>query len=141
MPIDVAATGQDGVLGLPTDINRAGWWNGSSRLGDPYGVIVVAAHVDSFSQGIGPFAELLGMRPGRTIRLAGRDHGQRFRVASVSFQPRTSLPERTSAFTAHGDRRLVLITCGGPYDVDRGGYRDNLIVMAAPLGGLHPLGR
>ena len=30
-------------------------------------------------------------------------------------------------------RRLVLVTCGGPFDARRGHYRDNIVVTAVPL--------
>ena len=59
MRIDASATAADGELAIPTDVDRAGWWDGSSRIGDPFGGIVVAAHIDSFDQGLGRFAELL----------------------------------------------------------------------------------
>jgi hypothetical protein len=140
MSVDAAVTGMDKVLKLPADVDRAGWWDGSSRLGDPYGTIVLAAHVDSVPAGIGPFAELLGARPGQRIRLAGADRSQMFEIASVRLQPRASLSESSPAFSAFGDLRLVLITCGGPFDAGHGGYRDNLIVVATPVGGLKPLG-
>ncbi|MET0930972.1 MAG: class F sortase [Aeromicrobium sp.] len=133
MPVDVAATGEDGVLDLPTDIDRAGWWDGGSRIGEPYGAIVLAAHVDSVTDGIGPFAELLEMRRGQRIRLEGAGSAQQFEVASVRLTPRASLSERASIFSVRGPLRLVLITCAGPFDADRGGYRDNLVVVATPV--------
>lgn len=141
MRIDVAVTRKDGTLGLPSDIYRAGWWDGSSRLGDPYGAIVVAAHVDSLDAGLGPFANLLEVRSGHTVRLVGPSISQEFRVVSVTFQPRVSLSERPETLAPHGDQRLVLITCGGPFDADHGGYRDNVIVTAAPRGAPQPLRR
>ena len=134
MAVDEVATGKDGVLDLPSDIYRAGWWDGGSRLGDPYGVIVLAAHVDSVTKGVGPFAELLGTRPGQRIRVAGTGLAQTFRIASVHLEPRASLSEDTALFSVHGPLRLVLITCGGPFDAGGGGYRDNLVVLADPVG-------
>ncbi|MGI8993003.1 MAG: hypothetical protein ACR2FP_01765, partial [Nocardioidaceae bacterium] len=44
--VRVASTSGTGELVLPHDINQAGWWDGSARLGDPYGAVVIAAHVD-----------------------------------------------------------------------------------------------
>ena len=38
----------------------------------------------------------------------------------------------TSIFTRTGERRLVLVTCGGPFDAARRRYRDNVIVTALP---------
>jgi Sortase domain len=127
-----AATGRTGVLQVPDDIGSAGWWDGGSRVGDPYGPIVVAAHVDSFTQGIGKFAELLGMHPGQEVLLESPHLVQRFVVESAELVPKTSLATDSQAFAPGGDGRLVLITCGGTYDPDQGGYQDNMVVVASP---------
>lgn len=136
MPVDVVATAGNGVLGLPSDIDRAGWWDGGSGIGDSYGAMVLAAHVDSISEGIGPFAELLRARPGQRIRVAGSDSDQVFEIVSVRLAPRASLSSDTDIFSVHQPLRLILITCAGPFDAGRGGYRDNLIVAADPVGHL-----
>lgn len=133
MHVDVASTGADGVLQLPENISRAGWWEGSSRLGDPYGSTVLAAHVDSFTQGIGPFAALLSAHPGERVLVMGPHLAQPFRVVSARFVPKTSLTPGSHAYSAYGRRRLVMITCGGPYDPGNGGYQDNVVVVATPL--------
>jgi hypothetical protein len=38
----------------------------------------------------------------------------------------------SSATTPGTDPRLILVTCGGPFDQARHRYRDNLIVYAVP---------
>ena len=38
-----------------------------------------------------------------------------------------------SIYTRTGAARLVLVTCGGPFDARAGHYRDNVIVTATPL--------
>lgn len=129
-----AATGRTGVLLVPDDIGRAGWWDGSARIGDPFGSIVIAAHVDSFTQGIGKFAELLNMHQGDEVRLESADLRQTFRVASAHLEPKTSLAHDTRVFAQDGDERLVLLTCGGPYNPELGGYLDNMVVVANPEG-------
>lgn len=134
LPVDPADALRDGALAVPRDIRRAGWWTGSSRLGDPFGSVVLAAHVDSFTQGVGPAAELLSARPGDRVRVAARHTVQWYRVSSVRMVPRADLRHETVVFSAAGDRRLVLITCGGSYDASRGGYADNVVVVARPDG-------
>ncbi len=129
-----AATDSTGVLGVPDDIGRAGWWDGSSRIGDPYGSIVVAAHVDSFTQGVGKFAELLDMHPGDRVQLQSADLEQTFRVVTAHLESKSSLAADSRVFAADGGSRLVLITCGGAYDPDLGGYQDNMVVIAIPEG-------
>ncbi len=136
MTVKVSATATTGELKIPTDINQAGWWDGGARLGDPFGAIVVAAHVDSFTQGIGRFAELLSVHPDDALRLDSRHLSQKFRVVSARLVPKTSVTATSSVYSAQGPPRLVLITCGGAYDPSLGGYQSNLVVIAEPKGRL-----
>jgi hypothetical protein len=137
LAVEIAATDARGTLALPEPVARAGWWQDSARLGDPFGAIVIAAHVDSFAEGIGPMAELLNAEAGDVVRLEARSLSQSFEVTSATFVPRSTLADQAATLSFAGVRRLVLITCGGPYTRGRG-YRDNLIVVAEPSG---PLGR
>ena len=45
-----------------------------------------------------------------------------------------ALATRSGAFDQTIGHRLVLITCTGAYDASRGGYADNLVVTALPIG-------
>ena len=67
VPLRPADTRSDGSLAVPDDIRVAGWWRGGARLGDPFGSTLLAAHVDSFTQGLGPYASLLSVRPGQRL--------------------------------------------------------------------------
>ena len=135
--VDSTATGPDGELEIPTDVRRAGWWDGSSRLGDPFGSVVVAAHVDSFSQGLGRFAELFSVRPGAEIWASSPGLAQRYEVRSAGLVAKSTVTAGADVFSVAGDPRLVLITCGGAYDPATG-YEDNLVVVAYPVGPLEP---
>jgi hypothetical protein len=134
--VEVRAVGTrgDGVLDVPTDIRKAGWWRGGSRLGDPFGPTVIAAHIDSRTQGLGPYVELLRVRRGDEIALRSANLVERFRVASLRLVPRSSLAGVTDIFSPEGPRRLVMVTCAGPFDATRGGYQNLAIVTARPAG-------
>ena len=133
MRVRVSATARGGDLAIPANIKQAGWWDGGSRLGDPYGGIVIAAHVDSFTQGLGRFAELLTMRPGDFVTLTSAHLREQFRVVSADLVPKSSVSATSDLFSAQGRPRLVLITCGGAY-TPAAGYRSNMVVTATPLG-------
>lgn len=134
VPVRAVGTASDGTLAVPEDIRVAGWWEGSARLGDPFGSTLVAAHVDSFTQGLGPFAGLLGVRPQQRITLTSAHLTQSFRVVSLELVPRGTLAQHPRIFSPRGPRRLTLVTCAGPYDPDRGGYQ-NLAVVTARADG------
>ena len=50
-------------------------------------------------------------------------------VESVARLPKTDLPVG-EVFARDGAPRLTLVTCGGPFDYDAHGYRDNVVVFA-----------
>jgi len=131
--VHAVSTGPDGLLGVPGDITRAGWWRGGSAVGDPLGSTLVAAHVDSTTQGLGPFAVLLGVRPGQRVVLASATLRQSFRVTSLRLLPKDSLVRHRWVYSASGLRRLVLATCAPPYVRDRGGYQNLAVVTADPV--------
>lgn len=130
VPVRVAGTSDRGLLQVPRDIRAAGWWDGGARLADAYGTIVIAGHVDSAKQGLGPFAELLSTQHGDRIVVRGRKTQQTFAVTSVDQVPKASLDTRDDIFAPSGRLRLVLITCAGAYDPARGGYQDLAVVTA-----------
>lgn len=134
VPISGVGTTPAGLLDVPDDVETAGWWRGGSRLGDPFGSVLVAAHVDSRTQGLGPFAELLTLEPGARVTLRSRGLRQGFRIGARRLVPQGSLTDDGWIFDASGALRLTLVTCAPPYDPDRGGYQNLAVVTAVPLG-------
>ncbi|MER7245941.1 class F sortase [Kribbella sp. NPDC000426] len=128
------ATTVDGQLQVPAMPQRVGWWDGGAEAGDPFGSVVLAGHVDSKNDGIGFFARLLNVRPGETVVLNGAGHTASYRVVSIRSVRKDALATKSGAFDQTGDHRLVLITCTGAYHRDQGGYEDNLVVTAIPIG-------
>ena len=58
----------------------------------------------------------------------GRTFG--YRVVSVRSYPKADLP--TGVWSRQGPARLVLVTCGGPFDQKTRHYRDNVVLTAVP---------
>jgi len=134
VPVSTAGTTGAGVLDVPDDVDVAGWWRGGSRIGDPFGSILVAAHVDSVAEGLGPFADLLTVREGARIRLEASGLRQTFAVQSRRLVPQGSLVDDAWIYDAAGPLRLTLVTCAPPYDASRGGYQNLAVVTALPVG-------
>jgi hypothetical protein len=120
-----------GVLGIPTDIHRVGWWGDGSSPGNRRGAILIAGHRDSARAGAGAFFKLAAAQPGELIQLVTAG-GSRFayRVATIRSYPKAGLP--TTVYATDGPPRLVLVTCGGPFNTATGHYRDNIVVTAVP---------
>ena len=120
-----------GALAIPKNIDRAGWWRDGAAPGDTEGTILIAGHVDSAARGAGAFYPLKSARAGDIVELASDDgKTRRFRVTTIKTVRKTDLPQ--GIFTRGGARRLVLVTCGGPFNEALGHYRDNIVVTAVP---------
>lgn len=132
--ISAVGTTPTGLLDVPADVAVAGWWEGGARLGDPFGSVLVAAHVDSRTQGTGPFAELLEVGRGTRLLLVSAGLRQSFEVRSRRLVPQGSLVDDSWLFDASGPSRLTLVTCAPPYVASRGGYQNLAVVTARPLG-------
>lgn len=133
------STRRDGRLDVPQDPGAAGWWRGSSRVGDPSGSTLLAAHIDSPRQRLGPFAELYDARPGLRLVLRSAGLRQDFRVRSVRLIRRESLAAHPDLYSPTGTRQLVLVTCAPPYDPAHGGYRNLVVLVARPSGPATPM--
>lgn len=131
VPIRPAST-SGGELDVPADTGIAAWWRGGSRVGDPFGSTLVAAHVDSTSQGLGPFAELLTVGRGDRVVLESAHLTQEFAVDSLRLVPQGPLADEEWLFEPSGPHRLTLVTCAPPYDRDNGGYQNLAVVTAVP---------
>lgn len=138
VPVRAVSTGSSRRLLVPGDIRVAGWWRGSASVGDPFGSTLIAGHVDSATQGLGPYAELLRARPGQLIVVRSAHLRQEFRVRSLRLVPQGSLARETGMFAPTGLRRLTLVTCAPPYERARGGYQRLAVVTAAAVGGPAP---
>jgi len=134
VPVQAVSTGRHGQLDVPDDPRTAGWWRGSSRVGDPSGKTLLAAHIDSTRQRLGPFVELYDSHPGLPLVLRSAGLRQDFRVRSVRLIRRTSLTARPELYSPSGTRQLVLVTCAPPHDPRHGGYQNLAVLVAEPSG-------
>jgi LPXTG-site transpeptidase (sortase) family protein len=120
-----------GALGVPPLIHRLGWWLDGMAPGSSTGSTLIAGHVDSAKGGPGAFNRLHEAHRGDSVQVTTSNGQTRtYRVISVQVMLKSKLP--TSIFSRRGRPRLVLVTCGGPFDPSIGRYRDNVVVTAVP---------
>lgn len=139
LPVRAVSTTSNGLLDVPEEIRSAGWWRGGSRVGDPFGSTLIAAHVDSTTEGLGPFAVLLGARPGQRVTVRSKTLQQTFEIRTLRLRPRGSIGSRSVLHSPDGRRRLTLVTCASPYVPALGGYQNLAVVVADPLSEPVPL--
>jgi hypothetical protein len=101
---------------------------GGAAPGDATGSIVIVGHIN-YAGVTGALARLPQTRPGEIATLTEDHRALRYRILAIRTYPKTSgLPG--SVFAKNGPVRLVLITCGGPFDSSTGNYEDNIVAYA-----------
>jgi hypothetical protein len=125
----VTSTGS--VLAVPVDARIVGWWVSSARPGASTGSVVMDGHVDSATQGLGALFGLTGLRIGDRLVVSTTTQQVAYRVIGRRvFSKTPGLPREL--FETSTAARLVVISCGGPFDRRTGSYEDNVVVFAVP---------
>ncbi|MCX6431581.1 MAG: class F sortase, partial [Actinobacteria bacterium] len=97
------------------------------------GSAVLVAHRDGREQGRGVFYWLGNLSVGDKIFVkTSAGETLPYKVVARELIKKKSLPYE-ELFAVDGDPRLTLISCGGYYDRNHGGYQDNVVVTAVPL--------
>lgn len=128
-PVGVAA---DGQMELPDTPSVLGWYRfGPAAVAGEPGSAVIAGHLDTLRDGVGPLVRLREVQVGDLVRVVGTDgRPEAYEVTRVQRFDRQALPPEI--FARSGPHRLRVITCGGEYLPDAGGYQQNLVVTAVP---------
>jgi hypothetical protein len=128
----VAVRAIHGVLGVPGDPRELGWWADGAAAGAARGTVVLDGHVDSAVSGEGALFDLTRLQVGDAV-VVTTTPGQTVRfvvTARRRYLKAAGLPP--DLFRTDGPPRLVLITCGGPFDRSARSYLDNIVVFASP---------
>ena len=131
IPVGVEA---GGWLAIPPDPLTVGWWAGGGSPGQPTGAVVLAGHIDSAASGPGALLRLQDVRPGDSVTVAAAGRAYPYRVAAVRAYTKSELPV-AAVFGQQVTARLVIVSCGGPFDAATGHYLDNIVAYAVPNGG------
>lgn len=127
------ATEENGTLIPPRAPGEVGLWSGSAALDASFGEVTIVGHVNW--RGMAPFAfgKLAYLRGGDLV-VTSDAHGAQtaWRVLRVFARAKTGGVDPRAFAGPRGPRQLVLITCGGAFDVRLGSYSDNVYVRAVP---------
>ncbi len=117
----------DGTVEVPTVPATAGWF-GLGTVPGRRGSAVILGHVDSVD-GPAVFAGLSTLRTSDRVRVVLSDDGLvEFEVAGVETYANADFPAQRVYAGSRRARALNLVTCGGEYDRERGGYQSNVVV-------------
>ncbi|SDO68700.1 Sortase family protein [Nakamurella panacisegetis] len=117
----------NGSLELPEEVNTVTRWTGGADPAGKQGTTLVAGHVDNKYQGEGALFWIHTLQAGDVIYLTTDKKATRWKVTGMESFVKRSLPASVFAGSS-GPRRLVLVTCGGPFA--NGNYEDNVVVTA-----------
>jgi LPXTG-site transpeptidase (sortase) family protein len=122
------------ALDIPEDITKVGWYELGVPPGADQGSAVLVAHRDGRVQGHGVFYNLGQLGVGDKVAVTAEDGTVlRYKVVARELISKKRLPLE-ELFAVDGPARLTLISCGGYYDRANGGYQDNIVVTAIPIG-------
>jgi hypothetical protein len=142
----------DGTLYVPADPKQVAWASQDAMPGSDRGTAILVSHVNYVINGrtvAGAFADLaeyIDRAVGRTLTLTLSDgRTLRYRITggheyakddlAGNPQLRKVLYNQTLTY-GPADRpsgRLLLVSCGGPFDPVSGEYQDNVFVYALPI--------
>lgn len=133
---DIVSVGLDraNAVVVPEDIRRVGWYRHAAAPGTAQGSAVLVAHRDGREQGKGVFYDLglLDLGDRVVVTTQGGDR-VRYRVVARELLQKSAFGDAApDLFAIDGDARLTLISCGGYYDPNAGGYQANIVVTAIP---------
>lgn len=121
---------RDRTVEVPENPDVAGWFRHGTVPGR-LGSAVVLGHVDS-RRGPAVFYRLSTLRPGSRIEVRLSDGVVvEFAVSRVVSYPNRDFPARRVYAGNPRRRTLSLVTCGGAYDANAGGYQSNVVVYSS----------
>jgi hypothetical protein len=134
-PIVKVGTTPDGELDVPKNPLKVGWWQYGAKPGATTGTAILAGHIN-YAGVTGPMATIGKLDPGDEVDVFGQQnadskHEVKFRVTGVRTYHKTHLPYQ-EIFDQKSIGRIVIVTCGGPFDAATGNYLDNIVVFAVP---------
>lgn len=132
MPVVSRGVDDRGAMALPASAFTVGWYRFGSRPLEGAGATVLARPRRHEGRGRRPLAGLGAVRAGDLIDVRAGSRTVAYRTTSVS-RIGKALIDLPAVFSRAGAPRLHLVTCGGAYLPEDGGYQDNVVVVARRL--------
>jgi len=123
----------DRTVQVPKDADDAGWYRNGPAPGEN-GSAVILGHVDS-TTGPAVFYRLKNLERGEKVAVRLSDDSvAHYQVVRVALYANEDFPAQKVYSASVGKPALNLVTCGGSYDRDAGGYQSNVVVYTKYLG-------
>ncbi|ALS80337.1 class F sortase [Planococcus sp. ANT_H30] len=119
---------ENGEMAVPDNIEDVSWFSPGYQPGQN-GRAVIAGHVDGID-GPAIFWDLSQLQLGDEVVVEGKDKTLIFKIHTME-SVALDLADVSNVFGYTSSPELVLITCSGTYDFDRGTREERLIVYAS----------
>ncbi|AQU80997.1 sortase [Planococcus faecalis] len=119
---------ENGDMAVPDNIEDVSWFSPGYQPGQN-GRAVIAGHVDGID-GPAIFWDLSKLQLGDKVVVEGKDRTLIFKIHTME-SVALDLADVSNVFGYTSSPELVLITCSGTYDFDRGTREERLIVYAS----------
>jgi hypothetical protein len=142
----------DRTLYIPADPKQVSWASADAMPGSSHGTAILTSHINYVINGqlvIGALSDLaiyarksigqpirLHLADGRTLTyriVAGREYTKEQLAAKPSLRKELYDQSKVYGSAAHPTGRLLLVSCGGPFDEFTGEYEDNVFLYALPV--------
>ena len=130
-PVVPTGVTRAGNAQIPRDGDVVGWYEFGSAPGDATGSTVLIGHRDTQAEGPGVLFDLDTITPGDVLTVRSGSTSLRYEVVALRSIDKDGLPD--SLFRRGGPPQLVVITCGGAFIPEAGGYQENLFAVAVPV--------
>ncbi|HKG25169.1 MAG TPA: class F sortase [Thermomicrobiales bacterium] len=125
----------DGVMQNPSGPWVVAWYRGTGRLGEDDN-IVMAGHLDYWDVGPAVFYHVGDLKENDEIDVTGEDDAvYKYKVDWVKNYSVADLDSKAvhEIVGATDTETLTLITCGGPFDSEKGEYLERIVIRASRL--------
>jgi LPXTG-site transpeptidase (sortase) family protein len=119
---------------IPEDISKVGWYQYGAAPGSNGGSILLAGHRDGIGPEPGAFYKLETLQRGDEVIVSYNNYTISYSIVNVFLVKKDELFKKSDIiFDVDGSPKLVMVTCGGPFDFKKNQYKKNIIVIAIPM--------
>jgi hypothetical protein len=127
----------NGVMQDPSGPFVVAWYQETGRLGEVDNM-VYSGHLDYWDVGEAVFFNVWQLEEGDVIEILGQDEQfYQYRVEWLrNYNINQLTPEAIQEIIGPTDiESVTLITCGGPFDYERGEYEERIVIRASRIAG------
>ena len=119
---------------IPENISKVGWYKYGAAPGSNGGSVIFVSHRDGMGPEPGAFYKLETLQMGNEVVVHTDQYTVNYIINDLILTKKSNLLKKSHIiFDKEGPPKLIMITCGGPFNFKKGEYTKNVIVIAIPI--------